>query len=222
MGRYRYRTDRHSFGWQESSYRCKGDPFTRGHTPAPHLRATGCRADGSSYMRRARTDEVESVTPKQALSVYAGPERQQRAEGQWLLRSNLTLPAVPLPAESPKSKGQVLTMTAIPQHLGGVRYWWRCPRCEQRAGVIYFAEVPGYFGPSLVTGCRTCLGLTYSSQAKRGTPVHDMLIMDSLTTSDEAWAAAAEREAKRYDRLWNGFRAMTDHLHSRPAKIIGS
>ena len=208
MGRYRYRTDRHSFGWQESTYQCKGDPFTRGQTPAPYLRATGRRADGSSYMRRARTDEVESVTPKQALSVYTGPERQQRAEGEWLLRSNLTLPAVPLPAESPKSRGQVLTMTAVPQHLGGVRYWWRCPRCKARAGVIYFAEVPVYFGPILTVGCRTCLGLTYSSQAKQGTPAHDLLVMESLTASDEAWAASAEREFKRHDRRYAGLSAM--------------
>ncbi len=214
MGRYRYRTDRHSFGWQDSSYRCKGDPFTRGHTPAPYLRATGRRADGSSYMRRARTDEVESVTPKQALSLYTGPERQRRAEGQWLLRLNLTLPTMPLPAGSPlKGGGQVLSMTAVPQHLGGVRYWWRCPRCERRSGVIYFAEVPGHFGLSLVAGCQKCLGLTYSSQAKRGTSSHDLLILDSLTASDGAWADAAEREAKRHDRLWAGLMSMIGCQH---------
>lgn len=220
MGRYRYRTDRHSFGWQESSYHCKGDPFTRGHTPAPYLRATGRRADGSSYMRRARTDELENVTPQQALSVYVGAERKQRAEGQWLLRSNLTLPAIPLFAESPKEEGEILIMTAVPQHLGGVRYWWRCPRCERRAGVVYFAEVPSYFGLSLFTGCRICLGLTYASQAKRGTSNHDLLVLDSLKSSNEAWAKAAEREAKRHDRLWAGLKVIADHYTDQIQGLI--
>jgi len=42
-------------------------------------------------------------------------------------------------------------------HYGGYRYWFVCPRCEQRAGVIYIADTPG---------CRRCLKLRYPSQSE--------------------------------------------------------
>ena len=40
-------------------------------------------------------------------------------------------------------------------HYGGVRYWWQCPKCHRRVGVLYKAGL--YV-------CRHCLGLNYHSQ----------------------------------------------------------
>jgi hypothetical protein len=46
-----------------------------------------------------------------------------------------------------------------PQHYGGHRIWWRCPRCQQRRAVIYGVASDGRFG------CRGCMHLAYSSEA---------------------------------------------------------
>jgi len=43
-------------------------------------------------------------------------------------------------------------------NLGGVRYWFACPACWQRVGVIYLAPGGTYFE------CRHCNNLTYLSR----------------------------------------------------------
>ena len=51
----------------------------------------------------------------------------------------------------------------IPQHFGGVRWWFRCPLavnktpCGRRAGKLYLPPGGRYFG------CRRCHNLTYTS-----------------------------------------------------------
>lgn len=47
-------------------------------------------------------------------------------------------------------------------HLGGVRWWARCPRCERRCGVL------NILGAGIL-GCRVCLHLAYEST--RETPL---------------------------------------------------
>ena len=44
------------------------------------------------------------------------------------------------------------------QHLGGVRYWWLCPRCRRRVAHLYG-------GPMF--WCRHCHGLTYATVQER-------------------------------------------------------
>jgi len=47
-----------------------------------------------------------------------------------------------------------------PCHFGGVRPWFVCPDCNERAGVLlYDSNQNGFF-------CRRCLGLTYQSQSE--------------------------------------------------------
>lgn len=41
--------------------------------------------------------------------------------------------------------------------FSGTRFWWECPLCQRRAGVLYRHPV------SEILGCRTCLGLDYRS-----------------------------------------------------------
>lgn len=50
-----------------------------------------------------------------------------------------------------------VSLTRTTCHYGGYRYWFVCPRCEQRAGVIYIADTPW---------CRRCLKLRYPSQSE--------------------------------------------------------
>lgn len=54
-----------------------------------------------------------------------------------------------------KAYRQTIHTTATPCHYGNFRYWWRCPSCNRRAGVLY---CHGEFI------CRKCIGLSYESQ----------------------------------------------------------
>ena len=46
--------------------------------------------------------------------------------------------------------------------FGGVRYWFKCPICNRRAGIIYVHPV------SRIVGCRLCLKLDYRSRRYKG------------------------------------------------------
>lgn len=45
---------------------------------------------------------------------------------------------------------------------GGTRYWFGCPLCMKRIGVIYQHPMKG------VIGCRKCLGLDYKKHRYKG------------------------------------------------------
>lgn len=51
-------------------------------------------------------------------------------------------------------------LEACPQSFGGVRWWFRCPRCNRRAGKLHLP--PG----GTIFVCRICGGLTYESAQK--------------------------------------------------------
>lgn len=46
--------------------------------------------------------------------------------------------------------------------FGGERFWFKCPLCEKRAGVLFQHPL------SNLIGCRTCLGLEYKSRRYKG------------------------------------------------------
>ena len=45
---------------------------------------------------------------------------------------------------------------------GGLRFWFMCPRCKRRVGVLLKHPLQD------VLGCRTCLGLGYRAQRYKG------------------------------------------------------
>lgn len=47
-----------------------------------------------------------------------------------------------------------VNITTTRPHFGGTRYWWECPHCRRRCGVLYGR---GYYL------CRQCHDLTYAS-----------------------------------------------------------
>lgn len=49
-----------------------------------------------------------------------------------------------------------ITLISTPCYFGGLRYWFQCPLCSQRSGVIY--KNGDYFT------CRDCANLTYESR----------------------------------------------------------
>jgi hypothetical protein len=52
----------------------------------------------------------------------------------------------------------LVTLEAVTQRLGGVRWWWRCTGCSTHRQVLYVAPW------GLGVRCRRCLGLCYPSQ----------------------------------------------------------
>jgi hypothetical protein len=46
--------------------------------------------------------------------------------------------------------------------FGGERFWFKCPLCNKRAGVLFQHPI------SNLIGCRACLGLEYKSRRYKG------------------------------------------------------
>ncbi len=61
-----------------------------------------------------------------------------------------------------ETEGYQLLLNRTITGFGGTRYWFSCPSCQRRAGVLYRHPV------SNVLGCRTCLGLDYRSHRYKG------------------------------------------------------
>lgn len=45
---------------------------------------------------------------------------------------------------------------------GGIRFWFMCPQCKRRSGVLLKHPLQN------ILGCRTCLGLKYKKQRYKG------------------------------------------------------
>lgn len=58
--------------------------------------------------------------------------------------------------------GISIDLIATKTGYGGLRYWFRCPQCEARVGVVYKHSL------SHVVGCRLCLKLDYKSHRFKG------------------------------------------------------
>ena len=48
--------------------------------------------------------------------------------------------------------------------FNGVRFWFQCPQCERRVGVMFKHPI------TEVIGCRLCLNLRYRKQRFKGMP----------------------------------------------------
>lgn len=60
--------------------------------------------------------------------------------------------------------GYNIELTTSKTGNGGVRYWFKCPLCYRRVGVL--------FGPpDAIIGCRICLNLDYQKQRYKGSSI---------------------------------------------------
>lgn len=46
--------------------------------------------------------------------------------------------------------------------FNGIRFWFKCPQCKRRVGVLYKHPI------SQIVGCRLCLNLHYRKQRYKG------------------------------------------------------
>lgn len=99
-----------------------------------------------------------------------------------------------------------LRLTTTPQHLGGYRLWFLCPRCGKRKAKLYVH--PYQLSP---IACRTCHRLTYYSQSLARVERWDLRALRfarrvSWTSEDDGW-----RYKIRY-KHWSTFNMVMDHV----------
>lgn len=58
--------------------------------------------------------------------------------------------------------GVPIKLTSSTTHFGGVRYWFKCPLCEKKMGILFIHPLNQY------VGCRGCLGLEYRKRRYKG------------------------------------------------------
>lgn len=127
-----------------------------------------------SGSRRARTDEAMPLRVAEILRVLA-VERDRRLTGSSRYGRygpmNLVVDATERPVRVhlrweleglSLAPGEAdLWLVSTEPYFGGERWWFICPPCGRRCGVLYFSE-----SHSVPWACRTCLGLAYSSQGE--------------------------------------------------------
>jgi hypothetical protein len=58
--------------------------------------------------------------------------------------------------------GAKIDLTTTKTRFGGIKYWFVCPNCGRRCGVLYRYPL------NTLLGCRLCLGLRYRNQQYKG------------------------------------------------------
>lgn len=61
-----------------------------------------------------------------------------------------------------ESEGLDIQLTTSNTGFGGVRFWFICPQCSRRVGVLYNHPI------SQILGCRVCLNLEYRCRRYKG------------------------------------------------------
>jgi len=88
----------------------------------------------------------------------------------------------------------ILAIVKTPCYFGGVRWWFKCPKCGERYAKLFFNKRNGFYA------CRNCVGVTYYSQCE-----------DSM---DRAWRKQIKLE-KRLGRYLMKPKGMHQSTHTR-------
>lgn len=96
-----------------------------------------------------------------------------------------------------------ITLATTQPNYGGARWWWLCPSCGQRCGVLYLPASSRHFR------CRCCHDLMYTSAQEHDPRVSRLLKsssaeIDALSSQDWGyawiWIKAVEIKRKRMER----------------------
>lgn len=91
----------------------------------------------NDFGKKYLTEQCQKIR----LSDFIGKARQQFKEA--IVRSSI------------EANGYNILLNKSKTGFGGTRFWFSCPLCNRRAGVLYNHPV------SQILGCRVCLGLDY-------------------------------------------------------------
>ena len=99
-------------------------------------------------MPKTATADYLDRYPKLSIKAYRDELRRINKAGQIpIFNLNYT--------HNGKQYEYSIQLTGTPCYYGGLRYWWNCPNCDKRVGVLYCAGL--YV-------CRHCIGANYKSQ----------------------------------------------------------
>lgn len=130
---------------------------------------------------------------------------ETKKDGPNLVEGTPFMSAREIPNDDPQRTtwaGVPVTTTVLP--LGGLRYWFACPRCHRRVGKLYDVS-----GPSCGWGCRRCHRLTYQSQhicLSTNPLLRSLQLLDRLDALEARYRAgdpaALKPLRKLVDRMW--------------------
>ena len=110
-----------------------------------------------------------------------------------------------------------VSLVTTPCNFGGVRYWFGCPSCGRRVGVLYLAPGDVYFR------CRHCNNLSYHSRnncstAKFGVTSREI---DKLRSEIKRWTwrGRPTRKVRRLHALERKMRILSGPVMARMEKL---
>ena len=110
-----------------------------------------------------------------------------------------------------------ISLSTSPCNLGGVRYWFRCPGCSERVGVLYLAPGDVYFR------CRHCNNLTYRSRNRclMEASGHNSRQIDKLRREIKrrTWAGRPTRKVRRLRALERKMGVFSQQMSARLEKF---
>lgn len=104
---------------------------------------------------------MKSLNPNSLGKKYIVEQCQKICMKTFLRTTRQKLKVAILQAEVSVTGVQV-NLTASKINNGGVRYWFACPLCNGRVGVLYIHPISNQLG------CRKCLDLKYKKSQYKG------------------------------------------------------
>lgn len=149
-------------------------------------------------MPKTATADYLDRYPKLSIKAYRDELRKIAKAGQTpIFNLNYT--------HNGKQYEYSIQLTGTPCHYGGLRYWWNCPNCHKRVGVLYKAGL--YV-------CRHCLGLNYYSQHQHTYQRPDSRmesIRKRLDWENNPYKKPKGMHYKTYERLFNEYHDIEDY-----------
>lgn len=166
----------------------KGDRFTRlvqeGGGP-PTVRIQQHETTGRRYYIRVKVEDCQAVTLQELARLVGSAAQLRIAVSTQALE---WLPTTGQIALVPLRDGalRLISLTTSPSGRG-VRVWLSCPRCGQRCGAVYASRwgSRGEQSPSLLIGCRSCLGLTDASRQQHKTLAWSQAVLGERLLADK-------------------------------------
>jgi hypothetical protein len=101
------------------------------------------------------------MTPNDLGKIFLVEDSQKIEVNSFLRKLKLNLKETILKSEL-SARGIKIELTTSKTGFGGIRYWFKCPLCDRRAGTLFTHAV------SQNLGCRACLGLQYRKIRYKG------------------------------------------------------
>ncbi len=106
---------------------------------------------------------MKTTSPNDLGKKFIVEECRKLSLKDYMARARSTLKKAILESELSVFDRPIKLVTSLTR-FGGTRYWFECPNCERRVGILFFEPLTNK------VGCRVCLGLKYRKQRYKGMP----------------------------------------------------